>query len=255
MQRIAATAALDWLRGLPPRGVGFDPTGWEAETWILHAMYERADVPGGLTHDDVRRIEVAAGTQEPVIINNVNLEELGVVVGNLLGRSGHPGPGWSRLRWDELARRLDTNIFADWHLPCYRSFPYRSWPANIEPPAEGSLDREQLERLLVHLCDHATGGSRQDCRAFYPGWIAAEDPAEDVVYELRLEELMDLYGDAAVPGSPINLWPTDTSWFVLTDWDLWGTKVSGSRELVAAVADDPAIETTSVPSAPPAASG
>ena len=76
-----------------------------------------------------------------------------------------------------------------------------------------------------------------------------------MVYELRLDELMDLYGDAAVPGSPINLWPTDTSWFVLTDWDLWGTKVSGSRELVAAVADDPAIETTSVPSAPPAASG
>jgi hypothetical protein len=42
---------------------------------------------------------------------------------------------------------------------------------------------------------------------------------------------------------------------VLMDWDLWGTKVSGSRELVAAIADDPGVETTSVPSAPPAPSG
>jgi hypothetical protein len=252
MHRIAAAVALEWLRVLPPRGVGFDPTGWEAETWILHAMYERADLPGGLTHDDVRRIEVAAGAQEPVVVNEVRIEGLGVVVGSPLGRSGDPGPGWSRLRWDELARRLDASIFADWHLPCHRSFAYESWPANIRPPGEGSLDREQLASLLAHLCDHSDDASRQECRAFYPGWIA--DPGagdDDVVYELRLDEVMDLYDDAAVPGSPINLWPADASWFVLTDWDLWGTKVSGSRELIAAIAGDPAIETTSVPSAPP----
>jgi hypothetical protein len=174
MRRIAATAALEWLRALAPDGVGFDPTGWEAETWVLHAMYERTDLPGGLTHDDVRRIEVAAGVEEPVIVNNVNIEGQGIVIGNSLGRSGNPGPGWI------------TDLSA----------------------------------------------------------------AQDVVYELRLAEVMDLYGDASVPGSPINLWPTDSSWFVLTDWDLWGTKVSGARELVTAIGADPVVETTSVPSAP-----
>lgn len=73
---------------------------------------------------------------------------------------------------------------------------------------------------------------------------------DDVVYELRLDEVLDLYDDPAVPGSPMNLWPRDSTWLVYSDWDLWATKVSGSRELIAAVADDPAIETTSVPPPP-----
>lgn len=248
MRRIPATPALDWLRAQARQaGVGFDPVGWGAHTWILHAMYERADLPGGLTHDDVRRIEVAAGADEPRIVGDVNLEDVGVVVGSPLGRSGHPGAGWARLRWDELAARLGVGIFDDWHLPCSRSFPYDSWPVNIRPPAEGSLDREQLRRLLAHLADHGDDGSGQTCLAFYPSWITTPPSDDDAVYELRLEELMDLYDDASVPGSPSNLWPADRAWFVYTDWDLWGTKVSGSPALIAAIEADAAIETTSVP--------
>ena len=36
-------------------------------------------------------------------------------------------------------------------------------------------------------------------------------------------------------GTPSNLWPEDR-WFVYTGWDLWGTKVSGTSELIEAVA-------------------
>src|SRR4051794_30389115 len=108
-------------------------------------MYERHDVPGGLSHDGVHRIELAAGTRcERFVINDVDLDQQGVVVGAALGRTSDPGPGWTRLLWSELAERLGISIFAEWHYPCHRSFPYRSWPANIRPPAEGSLDREQL---------------------------------------------------------------------------------------------------------------
>jgi hypothetical protein len=230
--------------------VGFTPTGWQSEIWVLHAMYERADIPGGLSHDDVHRIELAARTTEPIVVNDVNLDEIGVLVGNVLGRSGHPGEGWARLRWTELARRLDTSIFANWHYPCVRSFSYRSWPANIQPPPEGSLDREQLQRLLGHLTTRSSAGDGQECFAYYPAWMTSFDGVDDVVLRLRLDEVLTLYEDAAVPGSPINLWPKDRSWFVWTDTDLWGTRVSGSHQLITDIQADDQIETTHAPEPP-----
>ena len=42
--------------------------------------------------------------------------------------------------------------------------------------------------------------------------------------------------------TPSNLWPTDKSWFVYTDWDLMATKVSGPAELVAAIEADDELE-------------
>jgi len=43
--------------------------------------------------------------------------------------------------------------------------------------------------------------------------------------------------------SPSNFWPADQSWFVYTDWDLQGTKVSGSAALIAALVEDLRLET------------
>ena len=44
-------------------------------------------------------------------------------------------------------------------------------------------------------------------------------------------------------GTPSNFWPSDRSWFVYTDWDLWGTKVSGPAVLINAIRSDPNLET------------
>lgn len=185
------------------------------------------------------------------MVNGVNLDEVGVLVGSRLGRSENPGAGWNRVRWSDLAQRLGIGIFDDWHYPCVRSFPYRSWPANIAPPSEGSLDREQLERLLVHLAEHSDGGVGQVCHAYYPGWVTRfDDSLGDVVLKLRLDEVMELYNEPAVPGSPINLWSSDQRWFVLSDWDLWGTRVSGERQLIHDVEQDLELETIRVPDPP-----
>ncbi|WP_347661030.1 hypothetical protein [Micromonospora sp. B9E7] len=44
--------------------------------------------------------------------------------------------------------------------------------------------------------------------------------------------------------SPTNLWPEDRSWMVWTDYDLQGSKVSGSKSLIEAVERHPVLETT-----------
>ncbi|MDQ3858873.1 MAG: hypothetical protein M3327_10585 [Actinomycetota bacterium] len=254
MKRVADGHLLGWLEGRTPEEgdvTGYDATGWDASVWILHAMYETQHLPGGLTHDDVHQMERAAGAIEPVKIGAVeDLEELltrsgGYVVGSRLGRSEWPGPGWQRLRWSELARRLDVDPFAIDVPPCFRSFPYTSWPANIEPPAEGSLDREQYVRLVDHLASLTPGGDDASCTAFY-AMCAVREFDEHVIYTGKLKQLVELYENEELPGSPSNFWPDDMSWFVYTDWDLWATKVSGSRALVDGLTADSDLETVSL---------
>jgi hypothetical protein len=40
--------------------------------------------------------------------------------------------------------------------------------------------------------------------------------------------------------------PSDKSWFIYSDWDLWGTKVSGSHELARRVLADNRLETVTL---------
>lgn len=244
MRRISDPKALAWLAERSPQGsnvTGFDAGGWDATAWILHAMYETADLPAGITYDDVHRMERATGVTEPVMIGEVDLEEVladAQVVGSALGRSEWPGPGWERLRWSELAQRLDMDPFTIDVPPCLRSFPYTSWPANIAPPGEGSLDREQFLRLLEHLAAITPEGDRESCSAFY-AMVMVE---QDTIYTCELRQLIDLYDQEDLPGSPSNIWPRDRSWFLYTDADLWATKVSGRSDLIERLLADRELE-------------
>jgi hypothetical protein len=254
VRRISDPADVDWLDERAPQGsnvTGYDAAGWEASIWILHAMYETAELPAGVTHDDVHRIERAAGLVEPAFIGEVDLEEPladagAKVVGSSLGRSAWPGPGWERLSWSKLAKRLGVDPFAIDVPPGLRSFPYTSWPANIAPPGEGSLDREQFIDLVDHLAAVTPKGDRAPCFAFY-AMVMTGDYDHDTLYTAELRELIELYDDEDLPGSPSNIWPDDRSWLVYTDADLWATKVSGSAELIARLRADPELEVVTLP--------
>jgi hypothetical protein len=43
--------------------------------------------------------------------------------------------------------------------------------------------------------------------------------------------------------TPSNFWPSDHSWFVYTDYDLWATRVSGSQALIDALTEDGELDT------------
>jgi hypothetical protein len=212
-------------------GLGFDPSGWDAQVWILHAMYENHSLPNDITHKDARKPTTYAG---------IDLEASGGMLVENLGGSQSPGRGWVRLRWDELARRLQVDPFAADGVPSFASFPYESWPLNIQPPPEGSLDREQFARLLHHLAQLSPNGEQEECHAFY-AVLREHSFAEHVVFRCNLRELSLMY-EGEHDGSPTNIWPCDRSWFIYTDWDLLATKVSGSRELARRVLADDQLE-------------
>lgn len=222
---------------------GTSASGWEASVWILHAMYENAEIPPSLSHDDVERIERAAeGKQLRQFDGTIDsLDNLGTLVGSAVGASASPGRDWKRLMWAELAERLGCDLPPP-EFPTYATFSLGSWPASIQPPATGSLDLEQFERLLRHLSDHSAGGEETECIWWYSWLHVLRMPPEALVYRGRLREGRELYRDVGGAGSPNNFWPFDRSWFAWTDYDYMATEVSGSRELIDALLSDPELE-------------
>ena len=240
-------AEIEWLGGDRSDGAmcGFDPSGWEASIWVLHAMFELPGVDADLTYDEAHRARVAAGLEEPDMVGDVNLSELTTQTGGQLGLTSWPGPEWIRLRWRELALRLGIDLGDSEHPPCFRWFPYRSWPVAIEPPCAGSLDAVSLEALLVHL-DGAS--PERDCIATYAIVAAGPEPGVRRCFRGPVGAIRGLVDERESRiGTPSNFWPVDKAWFVYTDWDLWATKVSGSRDLVERLVADPRIETLQWP--------
>jgi len=118
------------------------------------------------------------------------------------------------------------------------------WPVNIVGPNEGSLDRDQFVRLIDHLAEESPDGNATTCFSYYAPFALGEYGDDRAVYRGGLWELAAFYesDELAGSGSPSNLWASDRSWFVYTDWDLWATKVSGSQSLITRLLHDDLLE-------------
>lgn len=253
MNRVVGADCLAWVRESTTEATrsgvtGFEVNGWEARTWILHAMYEYQGESPEISANEVRQLDIEFGLVEPLVINGVNLDQNSVVTGIELGRTESPGPGWDRLLWSDLAARVAAPLADSGVPPCFRWFPFRSWPIGISPPGEGSVDRDTFVRLVDRLINHSDRSGQLGCYCYYSP-MATVDRDFDNSYVLRgqMSELRALYDREDVYGSPSNIWPEDRSWFIYTDWDLFGTQVSGSAELITSILADPELETVAYP--------
>jgi hypothetical protein len=242
MRRVDGPAAhqlISWLEPTAPI-IGFDVDGWADSTWVLHAMFERDGAPD-VTHQQARQHEIAAGRDNPLVVDGVDLEAGSVATGIPLGFVEAPGPPWRRLRWAELTRREGLELGADMAWPpSDRWFPFASWPIRILPPPEGSLDESSLMVLIRILLEHSRAEAIRDCVAFF-GSVATGEFDELIVYAGELAHLRSLVAERGM--TPTNVWPTDHSWLLHTDWDLMATRVGGSVELIAAIEADDDLET------------
>ncbi|MFG3259603.1 hypothetical protein [Streptomyces sp. NPDC048172] len=249
----ADPGAVSWLAALTGDDglTGFLAPPLPDVAWVLNAMYEHESGPGATTYEQRRAAQLAAGAERD-IVGGIDFDAAGVMTGGDLGHAEHPGPGWRRLRWAELARRTGDPLVPEGLLPSHRCFPSAraggSWPVGIQPPTEGSLDRETWQRLVALLTGWSPDGAATRCLAYYcpliPGTGDFDRPH---VRAGRLGDAQVLYDDTGVAFTPSNLWAEDRSWVVCTDHDLWATKVAGPAPLIAALLDDGEIEAVRLP--------
>ncbi|OBK36797.1 hypothetical protein A5658_05375 [Mycobacterium sp. 1245111.1] len=206
-----------------------------------------------MTHHELHQRAVELGLREPAVVNGVNLDELAVTTGQSLGFAEVPREPWRRVRWAEVGRRADFEVWAvtgrwahqryvpqeQWDDPKVlppdsdpRIGPIEqsSWPVTLLPPAEGSLDEESLRALVAALSRHTPPAALAHCDFFF-GCPPLYDGPRMFTGDLR--EVRSLVDDTGY--TPNNFWPSDRSWLVYTDHDLCATRVSGSTELIAAL--------------------
>ncbi|MFZ3495791.1 hypothetical protein ACODT5_21630 [Streptomyces sp. 5.8] len=218
---LASPAETDWLAELAQDDglTGYEAPGRPDAAWVLGGMYERGENAG----DSVNHIQ---------------------------DRVEHPGPGWERLRWADLAVRLGDPVVPQGIYPCYHCFPSAKEagirPGSVEWPAEGSLDRPTWDQLIRFLTTCSPRGADTPCTAYYSP-LANGDFDGKHVRSGRLGDAQGLFDHPDVLYTPSNLWPEDRSWVVYTDYDLWATKVSGPERLVEALLADPEIEAVRLP--------
>ncbi|MCT2589507.1 hypothetical protein LHJ74_06145 [Streptomyces sp. N2-109] len=253
---LAPSGTTDWLLELCGDGLtGFMPPAMPDAAWVLNAMYEHEHGPTEVSHHEYHQERLAEGSIQPRIVGGIDFAAVGIATGGGLGRAGHPGPSWRRLPWAELARRTGDPVVPDGLLPSYRCFPSAkrkgSWPLGIEPPTEGSVDRETWNRLTGILTEYSFAGTDTLCLAYYnPMTLGATEFENLHVRAGRLSDAEILYDNPEADFSPSNLWAEDRSWVLCTDYDLWATKVAGPPALIEALLNDTGIEAVQLPCAP-----
>lgn len=247
----------DWLVELTGDDglTGFMPPPLPDAAWVLNAMYEHEHGPSDVSYDDRYRAELAEGLHAPRFVGSVDLTTVGIVPGGGLGRAEHPGRGWRRLRWRELARRVGDPLVPEELLPSYRCFPSAkkrgSWPLGIIPPTEGSLGRQTWGQLIEVLIRYSPAGADTRCLSYHSPLTLGTGDFDDLhVRAGRLGDTEVLYRSSELDFSPSNLWAEDRSWVVCTDYDLWATKVAGPAPLIGTLLHGPEIEAVRLPWAP-----
>ncbi|MFN8020506.1 MAG: hypothetical protein U0Q03_03155 [Acidimicrobiales bacterium] len=96
--------------------------------------------------------------------------------------------------------------------------------------------------MVAWLAARSPSGEETACLGYFTPMIGA-NYERPMMYEFRLGELAALAESIHIAATPSNWWPIDRSWFVYTDYDLWGTKFSGDVSMVASLADVADLET------------
>lgn len=144
-----------------------------------------------------------------------------------------------RIFYRELARYYKLRYTKELSVNTILQACGQNFPRYLSGVDEGTIDEESCRRIVSVLRSSAG----QPCFFYYDFLktpdLSIENNYMGKLFTGQLEEVLLLYTDARVKGSPSYWWPADKSWCVWTDYDLTFTIIGGPQMLIDAfVADD-----------------
>lgn len=177
-----------------------------------------------------------------------------------------PPPDFVRVRWQEVADIKGVPLRgAFWDglevPPCFRWDAFLGWREAslilpgadfVYQPVDATIGQVELEALLP-LLRAATTTDRMEGMFHAEGLFEdytlgrvrdAESLVHQRVFSFKLGELLPTMLRPGLPDeTPEFWWPEDRAWVVWTDYDLKGSKVFGSKELIEELRQHPDLET------------
>ncbi|WP_287901568.1 hypothetical protein [Arthrobacter sp.] len=229
---------MKWLLDSPlsDPSTGLETSDWQATTWILHAMYsvDLSYVPSPELLDRSRFYPlIDDGPLKPGNDLRAYAPD-----SNLTGYQGH------RVLWSEYFGRTEHELARKYRpgLGWFNARPVA--PAMIFPP-EGSMDPVSFTALLKILDQQPT----TECFVYYAS-LPADDFSKHHLWTGQVKEVWSLVSGEAYDFTPTNMWASDHSWFTLTNYDLQGTQVCGTENLIEQVRHCQDLETIDIPKSP-----
>ena len=162
--------------------------------------------------------------------------------GTLVRESSHGRTKGERIRWQQLSKKCGVAFHPETSDRTFaKAFPDGSWPRSLLGPDEGTLDQETCNALIAIMLQRV---GNMPCFFYYSGLSVAFGPDGYLphLYVGTLPDVLAFFDSDDVNASPEFWWPENREWCVCTDWDLSFTLIGGSRDLAAALSDDPFLE-------------
>jgi len=176
MKKVSSLAEIEWItKGVRQRGPAnvsnvahCIPPVFPAYAKLFHPIHEDISV-----QNDEMTWQEEEKSEPPDNISSVNpitrkIQEV-IRSSTLIYGGAKPSSKLIRVRWEQLARRLDLQFsptLSSWSFT--RQFPGGSWPRHLIGPAEGSIGNTDRDVLVSILQRH----TKVD-RCFFHVWLLA----------------------------------------------------------------------------------
>jgi hypothetical protein len=163
--------------------------------------------------------------------------------------------GGGKLRWATIASWTGGTVHPDVQFDrLARLQPHHAQPSWGYRPYEGSLPREETERLVALLRPHTSmpdvcwfavweGFGFEELNRYYHAFPRIQVPYRAYfLFQGSLETVMTFVWGGHVWQSPNIWWPDDRAWCVATEIDLDSTYIGGSQACIDQIVADPEFE-------------
>jgi len=135
-----------------------------------------------------------------------------------------------RVLYKDLAKELGVKYTKEIGTRTFWQALGKRYPRYLSRLEEGNIEDETTCRKIIELLKPFTGS--QKCFFHYHFLKCKVWTGDDKLFVGNLEDVLSLYTNPSINGSPTYWWAEDKSWCICTDYDLDFILIGATREII-----------------------